>query len=127
MKWFGRAPALYMAALVNVVQLVAILAHLSSGVQNALTVIITAVFALIATLTTRPIDLAGLTGFVTTVATAAGVLGFHIRPDIISAVNAAVVTLATLLLTNLVSPSAKMGGPLHLRLHRGADGVHARR
>lgn len=115
MKWFGKAPALYMTALITVVQLVAVLAHLSSGVQNSLTVIITAVFGLVATLTTRPIVLSGLTGFVTTVAQAVVVLGVHIRPDVISGINAVVLALATLLLTNVVSPSDQLGGPLNLR------------
>lgn len=116
MKWFGRSPALWSSAALTVVQLVAVVAHMPSAYQNALSIIVTALFTLVVTLTTRPIDFAVVTGVISTLATAAAVLGFNIPQDWVSAFNVALVAVSSLLLTNLVNPSAKLGGPVHSRL-----------
>lgn len=104
MKWFGRAPAGWLAAAVTVVQLIAILAHMSHDAQNALSVIVTGVYTILVAILTRPVDLSIITGAVTTIVTAAGVFGWHVSADTISVFNAALVAVATLVLTTLVSP-----------------------
>src|SRR6184192_658799 len=103
MKWFGRAPALYLAGALAAVQLVAVLLHLNHDLQNGLSVLVTALFTILSALFTRPVDLTLVTGALATIGTTVGVFGLHVSADTISAVNAAIVTLATLLLTNLVS------------------------
>lgn len=104
MKWFGRAPAGWLAAAVTVVQLIAVLAHMSHDAQNALSVIVTGVYTILVAVLTRPVDLSIITGAVTTIVTAAGVFGWHVSADTISVFNAALVAVATLVLTTLVSP-----------------------
>jgi hypothetical protein len=105
MKWFGRAPALWLAAGLGVVQLVAVLAHLSHDQQSALSIGVTALYGILTAVLTRPVNLAIVTGALSTLATAAGVFGLHISADQMSVFNAALVAVATLLLTNLVSPA----------------------
>lgn len=104
MSWFGRAPALWLAAAVAVVQLVAVLAHMGHDAQNAMTVIVTGAYTILVALLTRPIDLSVITGSLTTIVTAAGVFGWHVSADTISVFNAALVAVATVVLTTLVSP-----------------------
>lgn len=108
MKWFGRAPAGWLAAGVTVVQLIAVLAHMSHDAQNAMTVIVTGVYTILVAILTRPIDLSVITGSLATIVTAAGVLGWHVSADTISVFNAALVAVATLVLTTLVSPHPKV-------------------
>lgn len=108
MKWFGRAPALWLAAGLGVVQLVAVLAHMTHDQQSALSIGVTALYGILTAVLTRPINLAIVTGALSTLATAAGVFGLHISADSMSVFNAALVALATLLLTNLVEPSPAM-------------------
>jgi membrane associated rhomboid family serine protease len=72
--------------------------------QSALSVGATAVYAILTAVLTRPINLAIVTGALSTIVTAAGVFGFHVSADAMSVFNTALVALATLLLTNLVSP-----------------------
>lgn len=124
MKWFGRAPALWMTALLAVAQFVETLLHLSQDQQNATTVVITGLFSLVTAVCTRPIDLSIVTGIVTTLATALVAFKINIPADFVSGFNLVLVALANLVLTNLVSPSAKLGGPLHLRA-RSAEGRHS--
>jgi hypothetical protein len=108
MKWFGRAPAAWLAAGLGVVQLVAVLAHMTHDQQSALSIGVTALYGILAAVLTRPINLAIVTGALSTLATAAGVFGLHISADAMSVFNTALVAVATLLLTNLVSPSDAM-------------------
>lgn len=108
MKWFGRAPALYLAAAVTVVQLVAILAHMNHDAQNALSVIVTGVYTILVAILTRPVDMSIITGAISTIVTAAGVFGWHVSADALSVANAALVAVATLVLTTLVSPHPKI-------------------
>ena len=108
MTWFGRAPAGWLAAAVTVVQLIAVLAHMNHDWQNALTLIVNAAYMILVAALTRPIDLSIITGAVTTIVTACGVFGWHVSADTISVFNAALVAVATLALTNLVSPHPKV-------------------
>jgi hypothetical protein len=108
MKWFGRAPALWLAAAVSAVQLVAILAHMGHDAQNALSIIVTAVYAILTAVLTRPVNLSIVTGALSTLVTAAGVFGFHVSADAMSVFNTALVAVATLVLTTLVSPAPAM-------------------
>jgi hypothetical protein len=105
MRWFGRAPALWLAAALAVVQVIAILLHLSHDVQGALSIIVTALYSIAIAVFTRPLNLSVVTGALSTLGTAAGVLGLHISADEISVFNTALVAVATLALTNLVSPA----------------------
>lgn len=104
MKWFGRAPALWLAAVVSVVQLIAVLAHMGHNQQNAMTLIVNAAFTILVAVLTRPVDLSVVTSGITTIVTACGVFGWHVPADTISVFNAALVTVATVVLTTLVSP-----------------------
>lgn len=108
MTWFGRAPALWLAAAVAVVQLVAVLVHMGHDAQNAMTVIVTGAYTILVAVLTRPIDLSVVTGAITTIVTAAGVFGWHVSADTISVFNAALVAVATVVLTTLVSPHPKV-------------------
>lgn len=108
MKWFGREPALVLAAALAALQLFAILAHMNHDQQNALSVIATAVFTLLLAVFTRPIVTSTLTGAIATIATAAGVFGFHVSADLISAFNAVLTAVLILVMTNRTSPSAKI-------------------
>ena len=108
MTWFGKAPALWLAAGLGVVQLVAVLAHMTHDQQSALSIAVTALYAILTAVFTRPVNLSVVTGALSTLATAAGVFGLHISADAMSVFNAALVAVATLLLTNLVSPSPAM-------------------
>jgi hypothetical protein len=108
MKWFGRAPAMWLATGLAVVQLVAILAHMGHDAQSALSISVTALYAILTAVLTRPINLAVVTGALSTLATAAGVFGFHVSADAMSVFNTALVAVATLVLTTLVSPAPAM-------------------
>jgi hypothetical protein len=111
MKWFGREPALYLTGVLAALQLLAVLAKLPADQQNALSVGATAVFGLLLAAFTRPLDTAALTGGIATLATAAGVFGFDVPADVVSAFNAALVSVLTLLLTMRVSPAPTVSPP----------------
>lgn len=108
MKWFGKAPAAWLAAALTVVQLIAVLAHMNHDWQNALSVIVTGLYTILVAALTRPVDLSIVTGAISTIVTAAGVFGWHVSADTISVFNAALVAVATLVLTTLVSPHPKI-------------------
>jgi len=95
------------------VQLIAILAHMSHDWQNALTVIVTGIYTILVAALTRPLDMSVITGAISTIVTAAGVLGWHVSADTISVFNAALVAVATLVLTSLVSPHPKVDPRIH--------------
>lgn len=105
MRWFGREPAMILAAVLAGLQLFAVLVKLGADQQNALSVGATAGYAILLVVLTRPIDTAALTGGIATLATAAGVFGFDVAPDVVSAFNAALVAVLTLLVTTRVSPA----------------------
>lgn len=108
MRWFGREPAMWLTAVLAVVQLCAISAHLGHDQQNALSVGITAAYTVALACLTRPIDTTLLTGGVATLATAAGTLGLHVSADWISAFNAALVAVLAAAMTNRVSPAPRI-------------------
>jgi hypothetical protein len=105
MKIFGREPAMLLTALLAVVQLVAITAHLSPEKQDGLTVIITAAFGVLLAVLTRPWEPSLITGGIATILAAVGVFGLEISPDWTSALNAAITAVMVLMLTNRVSPA----------------------
>jgi len=102
---FSREPALWLTAALGLLQLVAVLAHLGHDQQNALSVGATAVYGILLAALTRPINASALTGGIATLATAAGVIGFDVSPDVVSAFNVALVAFLTVTLTNRVSPA----------------------
>lgn len=112
MKWFGREPALILTAALTLVQLGAVLTHLSHDQQNALSVGVTAVYGVLLAVFTRPVDTAALTGGIATIATAVGAFGLHVSPDVVSAFNAALVGVLSVLVTIRVSPARSVrSGP----------------
>ena len=112
MRIFGREPALILTAALTLVQLGAVLAHLSHDQQNALSVGVTAVYGVLLAVLTRPVDTAALTGGIATIATAVGAFGLHVSPDVVSAFNAALVGVLSVLVTIRVSPArAVRSGP----------------
>jgi hypothetical protein len=76
--------------------------------QSALSIGATALYAILTAILTRPVNLAVVTGSLSTLATAAGVFGLHISADAMSVFNTALVAVATLVLTTLVSPAPAM-------------------
>lgn len=108
MKWFGREPALYLTVAMTVLQLVAVLAHMSHDQQNAMSVIATGVYTILLACFTRPFDTSALTGSIATIVTAFGAFGLHISADYVSAFNAALVAVMAWMLTNRVSPAARI-------------------
>lgn len=84
-------------------------AHLTTDQMGALLTATTAVLALVAAASTRPFQVASLTGALTAVGTALVAFGVHhISPGEIASVNAVVVALAALLLRGHVSPAASV-------------------
>lgn len=104
MKWFGREPALYLTAALALVQLVAVQLHLTAEVQDAVSVIVTAAFGLALAVVTRPWQPSIITGGIATILTAIGAFGYTVSPDLISGLNAALVAVFALTLTNRVKP-----------------------
>ena len=105
MKWFGREPALYLTAALALVQLVAVQLHLTEAVQDSLSVIVTAAYAVALAAVTRPWQPSIITGGIATILTALGAFGIDISPDWISGLNAVVAAVFALALTNRVSPA----------------------
>lgn len=108
MKWFGREPALWLTAALTVLQLVAVLVHMSHDQQNALSVIATGVYTILLAVLTRPIDTSLITGAVATIATAIAAFGLSVPADYVSAFNAALVAVMTFVMTNRISPHPKI-------------------
>ena len=108
MKWFGREPALYLTGALTLLQLVAVLAHMSHNQQNALSVIATGAYTILLAVLTRPLDTSLITGAIATIATAVGAFGLHVSADYVSAFNAALVAVLAWALTNRVSPHPKI-------------------
>lgn len=106
MRIFGREPALWLTGALTVLQLVAIVAHLSTDQQNATSVIATAVYAVLLAAFTRPVDTAAITGGIATVLTAIGAFGVHLAPNLTSALNAVVAAVLALILRAHVTPAA---------------------
>jgi len=104
-RWFGRDPALYLTVALAVLQLVAVLAHLSAGQQNGLSVAATAVYTLLLALWTRPIQPSAITGGLATILTALAAFGIDLRPDLVSGLNATVAAVLALMLRAQVSPA----------------------
>lgn len=104
MKLFGRDPALYLALLISVLQLGSSLLELSSDQQNALSVIATAVFTVALAFTVRPIQPAVITGGLSTIVTALVAFQVEVPADWVSAGNALIVAVLTLVLRLQVKP-----------------------
>lgn len=104
-KWFARNPALYLTVVLAVLQLVAVLAHLSAGQQNGLSVIATAVYAVLLAVFTRPLEPSAITGGLATILTALAAFGIDLRPDLVSGLNATVAAVLALMLRAQVSPA----------------------
>lgn len=105
MRIFGREPALWLTTALAALQLVAIVAHLSTGQQNALSLIATAVYGVLLAAFTRPVDTAAVTGGIATILTAIGVFGVHLAPNMTSALNAVVAAVLALVLRAHVEPA----------------------
>lgn len=105
-------PALLTGLTQAVIALVVALgAHLTTDQTGALLTATTAVLALVAAASSRPFQVATLTGALTAVGTALVAFGVHhISAGEISSVNAVVVALAALLLRAHVSPVASLRG-----------------
>jgi hypothetical protein len=101
----GREPALYLTGALAILQLIAIMLHLTGDQQNALSVIATAVYTVLLAVFTRPMDTAAITGGIATVLTAIGVFGIHLAPNLTSALNATVAAVLALILRVHVTPA----------------------
>jgi hypothetical protein len=104
-KWFSRDPALYLTAALALLQLVAVLAHLSADQQNGLSVIATAVYAILLAVFTRPLQPSAIVGGLATILTAMAAFGVDLRPDLVSGLNATVAAVLALVLRAQVSPA----------------------
>lgn len=102
----GREPALYLTGALAVLQLIAIMLQLTTDQQNALSVIATAVYAVLLAAFTRSVDTAAITGGLATVLTAIGMFGIHLAPNLTSALNAVVAAVLALVLRAHVTPAA---------------------
>ena len=81
--------------------------HLSSGELAAVATIATAVTALIAAFLVTPVNLAVISGTLSTILVAATAFGLHLSSDQIASLAAGVVTLLGFILRGHVSPAAR--------------------
>lgn len=83
--------------------------HLTTDKAGAITAVITAVFAVVAAVATRPIAPAAFTGLVTAVADLVAAFNLHVSTATVGAVNMLVLAVLMLVTRGHVTPTAKSG------------------
>lgn len=108
-KIFGNEPALITGVLSAALSLVVTLGvGLSADQAGAWVAVITAAFAVVTAVMTRPIAPAAFTGLVTVVAVLLAAYHFNVSGGTVAAINGTVLAVLTLLTRGQVSPVVQM-------------------
>lgn len=105
-KIFGTEPALIIGAISAALSLVVTLGiGLTTDQAGAWVAVISAVFAVVTAVATRPIAPAAFTGLVTVAAALLGAYHFHVAPGTVVAVNGLVIAVLAVVTRGQVSPA----------------------
>lgn len=107
MKILGREPALWLeAGKVTLVALALILPGLTTDVQTATMVILTALFGLLQAITTRPFQVTAISAFIQTVGIAIAAYGIDVSDVTLAALIGLVGGIAALIARTQITPAA---------------------